>query len=478
MRYAVPVNAADEVSVLASAGADELYCGYQDTWWVARYGDHDSASRRQGAANFATLDELGRCVDEARTHGLPLWLALNARYTEPQLDRLVWLCQRFEGMGGTGVIASDLGLLWRLRSDTSLRRCLSLLAVAQNSQTLLAYQRLGVSRVVLPRFMGPDEVARLLGAVPCMEGEVMAFFDKCPWVDGYCRHRHGVSYPSREVPGGMDDAPPLYTFDTTYQTHACLGRACTYLEPYPCAACFLPRYERAGAGVAKMGGRGRSLDERLRALRFLRAVEGLNSDEARAHRYQETFDKPCACYYGDAIQQRSAMQPVEAPSWARVATMVGSQTDCESYRNALRSLMEAGLDSEGPCGLLVPPLSEEGLDELISLAPNLGERFGDNLVLYVNDLGTLIALARTFSKEGGGCTLGVGTLLARVDDPSMVVRALDPSQNPSRAVWGPGGVPRMLTYREPPRELVTHWRNPSLFESSAQEALRMLIEGK
>ncbi len=478
MRYAVPVNAADEVGVLASAGADELYCGYQDAWWVKRYGDHDSASRRQGAANFATLEDLGRCVEGARVHGLPVWLALNARYTEPQLDRLVWLCRRFEAMGGTGIIASDLGLFWRLRSGTGLRRCLSLLAVAQNVQTLLAYQRLGISRVVLPRFVGADEAARLIGAVPGMEAECMAFFDKCPWVDGYCRHRHGVTYPTREAPEGADDAPPLYTFDTTYQTHACLGRACTYLEPYPCAACFLPRYERAGVGVAKLGGRGRSLDERLHALRFLRTAEGLGSDDARARLYRKTFDDPCACYYGDTIQQRSSIQPVEEPEWARVVAMLGSQTDRDSYRQALGLLMAGNADGAGPWGLLVPPLSEDDLEELMAAVPHLSERFGERLVLYVNDLGTMVALARMPAVARDGCTIGVGTLLARTDDPKMVARALDPRLNPLRAVWTPDGMPRMLTYREPPRELVTHWRNPSLFEHSAQEALRMLISGE
>ena len=96
MRYAVPVNAPEEVAALAAAGAGELYCGYQDAWWVERYGDHDSASRRQGAANLSSLDDLERCATEAQVSGLPLWLALNSRYTEPQLDHLVELCQQFE----------------------------------------------------------------------------------------------------------------------------------------------------------------------------------------------------------------------------------------------------------------------------------------------------------------------------------------------------------------------------------------------
>ena len=98
MDYCVPVNAPEEVSVLVAAGAGELYCGYQDAQWVERYGDHDSASRRQGKANLSTLDELERTVAEARLAGTPLFLALNARYTEPQIDRLLALCDDFAEM--------------------------------------------------------------------------------------------------------------------------------------------------------------------------------------------------------------------------------------------------------------------------------------------------------------------------------------------------------------------------------------------
>ena len=210
MRYVVPVNAPDEVSALAGAGAGELYCGFQDTWWAEHYGDHDSATRRQGRANLATTTELAAAAGEARRPGLPLYLALNSRYTEPQLEHLMRLCEGFEAAGGTGVILSDLGLLWRLHGRTGLRVCLSLLVVAQNVPTLEAFRSLGVSRVVLPRFVGWQEAGALLGAVPGMEGEVMAFFDKCPWVDGYCRHRHGVTYPDRDGAGSTDTAP-LFT---------------------------------------------------------------------------------------------------------------------------------------------------------------------------------------------------------------------------------------------------------------------------
>ena len=476
MRYAVPVNAPEEVAALAAAGAHELYCGYQDAWWVERYGDHDSASRRQGAANFSTLDELERCAAQAQAHDLPLWLALNSRYTEAQLDHLVELCQQFERMGGTGIIASDLGLLWRLRETTSLKRCLSLLAVAQNRTTIAAYKLLGVSRVVFPRFVKPSEARRLLRVVQGIEAEVMAFFDKCPWVDGYCRHRHGITYPPREVPGGVDDAPPLYTFDTTYRTHACLGKACTYLEPYPCAACYLPDFEQAGVGVAKLGGRGRPLDERVRALRFLVAAEALGSDEERVALYQKTFGQPCACYYGPQTQKRDAIEPVEDPPGIKSAHVFGSQTNRSVYLDALSAVKRGELPGDEESVLLVPPLSDIDLARLIGVFHGLRLRDGAQLVVYANDLGTLCMLAKMKSDGHGPHGVGLGTLLLRTDDPVEVAHALNPAANPPRAVWGPIGEPRVLTYRRPPETLVEHWQHPSLLEPSAQAALEWLLK--
>ncbi len=475
MRYAVPVNAPEEVAPLALAGAGELYCGFQDQWWIERYGNHDSASRRQGAANLATLDELDRCAAEAQAHGLPLWLALNSRYTEPQLDHLVELCRRFECMGGTGVIVSDLGLLWRLRESSGLKRCLSLLAVAQNRPTLAAYQHLGVTRVVFPRFVGPREAGRLLAAVPRMEAEVMAFFDKCPWVDGYCRHRHGVSYRQREVPGGVDDAPPLYTFDTTYRTHACLGKACTYLEPYPCAACYLPAFAQAGVGVAKLGGRGRPLDERLRALRFLAAAEALATDGDRSGLYRQTFGQSCACYFGPATQRRDAIEPVANPPETVGMRVMGSQTNLTAFREALPSIIEATTGEREPLVLLVPPLDDHNLVRLMQTLLTLRSRCDCRLVVYANDVGTLVSLLGLINDTHIPLSVGAGTLLLRQDDPTEVAHALDPAANSPRPVWGPDGKPRVLTYLHPPEALVEHWFRPSLLEPSAQEALRMLV---
>ena len=470
MKFTVPVNAPQEVAELVAAGADELYCGFLDAWWIERYGNHDSATRRQGAANIATLADLEATVRAARAHGTPIHLALNARYTEAQLDHLVKTCDAFERMGGTGIIASDLGLLWRLRAHSGLARILSILAVAQNTPTLHAFRELGVSRVVLPRFMQPDEARMLLAAVPGMQGEAMAFFDKCPWVDGYCRHRHGVSYPMRDA--AADDAGPLYTFDTTYRTHACLRGKTTPANPYPCAACDLPRFEEAGVAYAKLGGRGWPLAERLRALRFLKQAGAIEEPARKATLYRETFGVPCSCYYGDAAQSRHA---IACPPTAHThigSRLLGSEVDTNALFEALSAMAHG--DLEAPASMLVPPLSQTELTQLENALASMDDQTLGGIGFAVNDVGTLVTLAQLRANRELDFALWLGSLLARLDDQAEIAHFLDPASNPPVAVWGPAGEPRTLRYRKPPAPLIEHWTRPSACEPSAQAALAHL----
>jgi len=57
-------------------------------------------------------------------------------------------------------------------------------------------------------------------------------------------------------------------------------------------------FEAAGAGFAKIGGRGTPLAHRIRGLRFLREAAGCASDEERQQLYRETWGGACNCYYG------------------------------------------------------------------------------------------------------------------------------------------------------------------------------------
>lgn len=462
MIYCVPANAADEVSALKAAGAGELYCGLQEAWWQERYGDHDSMSRRQGRANLRTREELARLVDVACVHDLPVYLALNGHYDEDQLEYLVELCAAYEHMGGAGVIVRDLGLLWRLReAGSGLVRVLSLLAVCANARSAHAFARLGISRIVLPRFIDAHAAQTVLHAVPGMEAESMLFFDKCPLVDGYCNHYHGVGYRPRTGADAALPGTPLPTFCTTYTTHACMKTNCAYTDPDPCGACEATAFEGAGVRFGKLGGRGRPLSERLRALEFLRAAEACADDAERTRLYERTFGHACSCYYGRATQRAGAIErPDVTPDPTR--TYWGSQTDVRAFAHDT-GLLARSVPHNEPLTLLVPPLTESWLRS------DVGRRAMGDLECWLdvgatdvrvcaNDVGTLVLLssmART-SKARGVCVTA-GSLLAGGGVPVELDKFLSAEKNPDRLVWDADGNSRILTYQKPPEELLAHW---------------------
>ena len=199
-------------------------------------------------------------------------------------------------------------------------------------------------------------------------------------------------------------------------------------------------------------------------------------DAARKELYAKTFGTECGCYYEGAMQNRYAIQPVAEPSCTHERLFCGSQTDFDSYSQALEGLCRGMLPSDVQrITLLVPPLSDEGLATLRSSLSVFYERCPEGSHLCVNDLGTLIALSKDADEQGLNLEITFGTLLARLDDPDEVAHFLSADENPSRAIWDTEGNPRMLTYRDPPDALVEHWRRPSLCEPSSREALRALV---
>ena len=325
-RIVAPVCAADEIAPLAAAGADELYCGYLDRAWAERWGDSDSLTRRQGTrANVSDLDALCAVAQAARQAGVPAALALNRRYTEQQLPHLLALLRRWADAGGGAVIVADMGLLLALREPGSgsagLTVQLSLLAAVFNRAAARLFQRLGVSRVILPRSLTLAEMAQLHAACPDLELEAMALFDRCQFIDGLCGFYHATAHP----PGTRQDMaytrdhrgrPVVQRWDVAYAGHGCQlpfvagRRTVTHLDrgagraPH-CAACQLGALRQAGIGFAKLGGRGMPVAQMEQAVGLMAAARDDAGDDEAARqraraRYRQTFGVACdarRCYY-------------------------------------------------------------------------------------------------------------------------------------------------------------------------------------
>lgn len=299
MRWAVPVCDVSEVEPLCDAGAGEFYCGILEETWRASYGGHDTISRRAGCANLPSLAAARDVVNAAHRAGISVFLALNARYIPEQYVTLCALLRDWDALGGDGVHISDMGLLVRA-AEMSLRTRLSvsLLAVTVNAAAVAWYRTLGVTRVVLPRFLTPDEMRAVLDGC---EGEAMVMGDKCPFIDGLCRFYHGVGFADADRKCATAClAQTVAHFDTTFRSLACrelLGEPQT--SP-PCAVCALEALSQAGITIGKLGGRGMPLELRLRELRFVRDASAYPAS-SRPALYNARFGA-CHCYYGGSLQ--------------------------------------------------------------------------------------------------------------------------------------------------------------------------------
>ena len=471
MRYVVPVNAADEVAALAGAGATSCtgLSGHVVGRALWRSRQHEPPT---GARQPLHNGRAGRVV-EAAAHGLPIWLALNTRYTEPQLDHLR-SCARLRGA-------------WvEPASSLATWDCFGGCARALASRVPLASWR-------WPRTRPHARGVPLAGGLTCGAASLRGLAGGGCAAWGRAGHGGRVHGLLRQVPVGGRILPAPSWRDVPGprgcgQHGQCAALHLRHDVPHACllgsglhlsralSLCRLPSgcFEAAGAHIAKLGGRGRPPDERLRALRFLRTAADLGSDEERASLYRSTFGRDCACYYGRAGQDRRAIEPVVV---ARDASRryVGSETDFDAFHDAMvRLCQDPPASTAGDLTMLVPPLSESGLRWLLDRLPELSASCPFGTHLAVNDLGTLVEATHAARDRSLGLRVTMGTLLARLDDPAEVAHFLSADENPSRAVWGPAGEPRVLTYREPPEALRRHWATPSLVEPSAQEALREL----
>ncbi|HEX7681867.1 MAG TPA: U32 family peptidase [Thermoanaerobaculia bacterium] len=331
-RIVAPLSSFSELEPLARAGADEIYCGALPPQWTADYGSSDTLTRRQGTvANVASTDELMEIARSAPLAGVRSALTLNVRYTREQRANVIALAEQWGRAGGDAVIVSDLALLLAL-NERGVRgvRHLSILADAANHRAIAFFRRLGVTRVVFPRWLtiqGMKEAARHDPA--CQYGAIV-LNDRCEFIDGMCGFYHGTAYPAGAAThfacaaASPDSMPRIACHDPAYAGHGCQLPFCTSSgqavvhQPRDdarrpaCAACALPRLLRAGVHHLKISGRGLPTALKLRAVRYMRtALDAINTCDDVADRtaqlrdsYCRTFGTPChdgtSCYYAGA----------------------------------------------------------------------------------------------------------------------------------------------------------------------------------
>jgi collagenase-like PrtC family protease len=195
MKILAPVNKSGEVERIIKAGADEIYCGVLPDSWMKKYTNVASPNRREWtAANLKDFGELGKVVDIAHTYHIPVYLTVNAFYTEEQYPLILEQIDQTRQLGVDAFIIGDLGLILSLKENNlNINFHISNTATVFNSEAVRFYKKLGASRIILPRQLTMDEIAESVNSENDIEFEVFIMNSGCKNIDGFCTFHHGVN---------------------------------------------------------------------------------------------------------------------------------------------------------------------------------------------------------------------------------------------------------------------------------------------
>ncbi len=195
MKILAPVNSPKEVEKIIQAGADEIYCGVLPDNWKEKFTNIASSNRREWqAANLSNFCQLQEVVDIAHSNNIPVYLALNALYTEKQYPLVFEQVEKSKKIKIDALIIADLGLLLSLKKEKiDLDIHISTGGTTFNSETAKFYKELGASRIVLPRHLNIEEIEQIVRSCPSLEFEVFILNSGCKNIDGFCTFQHGVN---------------------------------------------------------------------------------------------------------------------------------------------------------------------------------------------------------------------------------------------------------------------------------------------
>lgn len=159
------------------AGAHAVYCGFRD----------ETNARNFPGLNFDRA-EMREGIAYAHARGARVLVALNTFMRVGAIETWTRAVDDAVAAGADALILADIGLIAYARDAHPRQRLhLSVQAAAATPEAIAFYRdRFGIARVVLPRVLTLDEIARLTAAAAPCETEVFVFGGMCVMAEGRC----------------------------------------------------------------------------------------------------------------------------------------------------------------------------------------------------------------------------------------------------------------------------------------------------
>jgi putative protease len=327
MKLLAPIREHDELEMLISSGAEELYCGFVPSEWSERYQGAVWLNRRSPKGSGAeTWQDMRRLVDGAHASRVPIFATLNAPYySAEQMPMVIDLTTRLsEDIGVDALIITDINLLARL-AEAHLHAQLHVSSVAAtlNAEAIRFLLDLGPSRVVLPRSLTLDEIQAIVEEVGNeIEIEVFILNDGCAFEEGFCAttHHHSVGAfctALSDMEANFQWDGPRFTARRERWLRNNLadyrdwiwyvnGNGCGATAkglPYgPCGLCAISDLARMGVHSLKIVGREASPFKKLASVRMVRdIVDRVRKGSTKLHTIERAIslrNEPQHCQSG------------------------------------------------------------------------------------------------------------------------------------------------------------------------------------
>ena len=276
MKILVPLNSKEYIDKFIDAGAEEFYMGFDDDEWYDEFGNFSEINRMSGfkkQANRYTLDEVIDIAAYLSSKHVELFLTVNSpRYSEAQLNRIDDYLQKVANSKISGIIISCPEFL-PIANKYGIKTVCSTMSAVYNNDILSYYKKLGVKKIIFPRDITVDEIARMIQANPELEYEVFLMRNGCVFSDSNCLCMHRDPYKSlcgmlshseRKIVSNDID----FIRNQEYRVNSMLFN--NYYRKLSCAICALYDFVHLGVKSGKIVGRA---DEQEFVLRDVKLVK-------------------------------------------------------------------------------------------------------------------------------------------------------------------------------------------------------------
>jgi len=209
-----PAGTPAALRTAVDAGADAVYCGFQNA----------TNARNFPGLNF-TPDELAAAVSFAHARGAKVLLALNTYPPAGKIDLWREAADTGARLGVDAFIVADMGVAdYIARTHPGTRLHLSVQAAASSPEAIRYYcEHFGVKRVVLPRILTIPEIRDIRPKIPC-EIETFIFGNHGLMVEGRCSLTNYLTGQSTNMDGVCSPAGDVeYLRSANGEMSSCLA---------------------------------------------------------------------------------------------------------------------------------------------------------------------------------------------------------------------------------------------------------------